>query len=170
MHWLMKNLFGLRLKPVLLTSYLVSCEFFESTLMPGQTTSVRPPGNDKRRKVSNLTCFTLWKCPEHNGSSLYDKCYSQSDLSQHNAPLLDSLSRASVTCALGSEQTSSLDGKHFHSTCGPSNQTGSVSVQKHMKVRIMLIEYWIWTPSPIHSLEGLWSAGQGEEQRFSLVS
>ena len=92
--------------------------FLESTLI---LWCVAGPGKDKRRKVFNLTCFTLWKCPEHNRSTLSDKCYSQSDLSEHNAPLLDSLSKASATCWLGLEQVTWW--KHFHSTWAPSNQT-----------------------------------------------
>ena len=108
-----ENLFGLR---AILAFWSFISSFLwvlwissESWCLTRPHEQARTPGNDRRRMVFNLTCFTLWMCSEHNGSMLCDKCYSQSDLSAHNAPLLDSLSRgACVNCSLGSDQVSHL--------------------------------------------------------------
>ena len=78
-------------------------------------------------QTSNLTGLNSCKCHKHNGWRIFDKCYSQSELLFHNAPVLNSLSRTIQSNVNGAQLsrtnvcqscTNLADEKHFHSTCG----------------------------------------------------
>ena len=78
-------------------------------------------------QISNLTSLNLSKRHKHNGWRIFDKCFSQSELLFHNAPVLNSLSGTIQSNVNGAQLsrtnvcqscTNLADEKHFHSTCG----------------------------------------------------
>ena len=92
-------------------------------ILIASTTTTPLPCN----QTSNLTSLNLSECHKHNGWRIFDKCFSQSELLFHNAPVLNSLSRTIQSNVNGAQLsrtnvcqscTNLADEKHFHSTCG----------------------------------------------------